>query len=349
MKKKLSILRKTGTIIFLTFIYILLIELLTRTSLLFITSNQNIFFYGINKNFTFEVTDLTELKFNINDNNEQNKKGTKKTDPKLDKKILESKVLIWAFGASLTYGYSCGKDSSSWPDELKKLNENFKVVNFGFPSIYSDNSIKILNYNLNNKKINKPDIILWAHRDEEKLPLYLGINRNKDKIKKKFSYNNKKQNIKILRFEKTLESNFTSFIILKHIITKLKKRNNVYQESSVNYKFNENDYLIAIENYLLNTQEAINNARNKNIKKFKIISLFADDDLNLDNDNMFLRLFMNSINKFALKNQINIIDTLKFLNKNDKNDINLFFCENKHFSLHGNQRIAEIIYNNIIN
>ena len=177
----------------------------------------------------------------------------------------------------------------------------------------------------------------------------MGINRNKDKIKKKFSYNNKKQNIKILRFEKTLESNFTSFIILKHIITKLKKRNNVYQESSVNYKFNENDYLIAIENYLLNTQEAINNARNKNIKKFKIISLFADDDLNLDNDNMFLRLFMNSINKFALKNQINIIDTLKFLNKNDKNDINLFFCENKHFSLHGNQRIAEIIYNNIIN
>ena len=55
--------------------------------------------------------------------------------------------------------------------------------------------IKILNYNLNNKKINKPDIILWAHRDEEKLPLYLGINRNKDKIKKKFSDN---QNFRFL-------------------------------------------------------------------------------------------------------------------------------------------------------
>ena len=352
MKKYLNKLYSIIVIICISLIYILILELITRTSLFFITNSKNIFFYGINKGLSFEIVYLSELKFNINDINKQNKKANKKKSLRHNdnKKSLKSKITIWTFGASLTYGYSCGQSSSSWPDELKNLKKEFEVINFGFPSIYSDYSIKILNYNLNNRKFNKPDVILWTHRDEEVIPIYFGLKRNKHKIREKFSFKDKQKNIYILRVKKTLETNLISFMIAKHIISRLQKRNNIHQDDSItNSKITNNDRLIAIENYRINTQDAIDLAKDNGVENFKIISLFDETELNKDKKRIFLEFFDNAANKLILNNNISYINTYDFLSNEDKKNVNLFFCENKHYTLHGNQRIAEIIFNNIKN
>ena len=58
---------------------------------------------------------------------------------------------------------------SSCQIELNKLNTNIQISNFGFPSIYSEDSIKILTYELiKNKTIIQT--IYFEHRDEKYLP-----------------------------------------------------------------------------------------------------------------------------------------------------------------------------------
>ena len=109
---------KVISIFFITLIYLVLFEIILRSSIYFKTGEKSYFLYGFNKNFQFEVVDLTEFKFNINDirdRNNENYKISISVSP-------ESKKIIWTFGASLTHGFACGDNSSSWPDELMKLN-----------------------------------------------------------------------------------------------------------------------------------------------------------------------------------------------------------------------------------
>ena len=223
MKKYFTKLQTVFFITLISFAYIFFFEIITRTSLFFITSNKSILFYGINKNISFEVSDLTELEFTIDDINKLNKITIDNKKPELDKnkKSLKTKIVIWTFGASMTYGYSCGEDSSSWPEELSLMDNSFEIVNFAFPSIYSDYSIKILSQNLNKKDIIKPNYILWSHKDEEKISIYTGIQRNKHKIKNKMSYTKNHLSLKIA---KTIETNLTSYVILQHMIDRMKKK-----------------------------------------------------------------------------------------------------------------------------
>ena len=131
---------KVILIFFISLIYLVLFELIIRSSIYFKTGEKNYFFYGFNKNFEFEVVDLTEFKFNINDMRDRNDKNYKNSK----RDLPETKKIIWTFGASLTHGFACGNNSSSWPDELMKLNNSVEVVNFGFPSIYSETLSKFL-------------------------------------------------------------------------------------------------------------------------------------------------------------------------------------------------------------
>lgn len=348
MKKYFTKLQTIFFIVLVSFAYMFFIEIITRTSLFFITKHKQIFFYGINKNFSFEISDLSQLDFNVID---INKEKLKNVESELNKNMDSSlsKIVIWTFGASLTYGYSCGENSSSWPEELKKLNNNIEIINFGFPSFYSDDSIKILNKNLNKKNVIKPNYIFWSHRDEEKLSIYLGLQRNKYKIKNKMSYEKNLKNLLSLKIAKTLESNFTSYVILKHIIDKLKKRFNIYQKGfDKDAAIKDNDKLVAIENYALNTQEAIDITKINNIKNFVIVSLLNREQIT-SQKNKFLEFYYNSVDRLIFKNNIRFVDTYKFLSENDKNNINQFFCKNGHFALYGNQYIAKTIYKNIIN
>jgi hypothetical protein len=343
MKKYFTKLQTVFFITLISFAYIFFFEIITRTSLFFITSNKSILFYGINKNISFEVSDLTELEFTIDDINKLNKITIDNKKPELDKnkKSLKTKIVIWTFGASMTYGYSCGEDSSSWPEELSLMDNSFEIVNFAFPSIYSDYSIKILSQNLNKKDIIKPNYILWSHKDEEKISIYTGIQRNKHKIKNKMSYTKNHLSLKIA---KTIETNLTSYVILQHMIDRMKKKYNIYPKGFDEDKaVKDEDNLAAIENYAINTQEGIDRAKSKNIEDFIIISLFDKFSLKPDQGKTnqeikFPEFYYSAVNKLTSKNNIKFIDTVTSLDKDDKDNIDQYFCKNEHFSLLGNQK-----------
>ena len=107
--------------------------------------------------------------------------------------------------------------------ELNKLNTNIQISNFGFPSIYSEDSIKILTYELIKNKTNNPDYIFWAHRDEEILASVRGFGRNKNKLNINKINGSHNIDFYLLRIEKTFESNLVSYVIIKHIFKKLAK------------------------------------------------------------------------------------------------------------------------------
>ena len=321
--------------IVLIFIYIIIFELISRTIIYVNSKNSEIFFYGLNKEITLEIADLSELNFVVT--NLKNKEQLKKFNKK-NRENEKNKIVIWTFGASLTYGFSCGKSSSSWPIELSELSEKYKVENFAFPAKYSEDSIKLLNYNLQLQDKNKPDVIIWAHRDEEKLSYHKGIKRNSNKIQKNFS-SKKITSFEyfMLRVNKTLNSNFSFYVLLDHIISKL----NLLKKQKP--KPNNKDLLITMENFKLNTIDAITSSKNYGVQNFFILSLFSEDEFDREYS-VFLKEYFKIAESLSVEDGVFFINTKKFLTPNQKSaGVNTFYCENKHFNLIGNETISKVI------
>ena len=130
---------------------IFFLEFITRL-IIFIPTNINVFKYGFKKTVSLDVVDLSKLEISIYDFD--------KKKIKIDKKI--SNNIIWIFGGSTTYGYQCEhQQSSSWPEEIYKINKNFDFKNFSFAGADTDQQLILL---LKEISINKPKIILWANK-----------------------------------------------------------------------------------------------------------------------------------------------------------------------------------------
>jgi len=331
--------KRTFFFIIITLIYILIFEVITRTIVFIKTGNHNIYYYGLSKNINFEIADLSDLKFIVKNNkSEKVKKTSKKNSLK-----NHNKTIVWTFGASLTYGYSCGDESSSWPYELNKLNKILLVKNFGYPAKYSEDSIKILDYNLRNPKVDNPDIIIWSHRDEERMAIHKGIKRNVNKMENNLSIPKINPIIHfILRLKKTSESNFTFFVIFDYILNKL----NLIKDKNIS-KPTENDFKIAIENFKWNTLDAINLANQYKVKNFILLSLVSEEDVN-KNYTTFLNEYFKTTKNLAKKESVYFLNTIEHLSNKQIRNIDDFFCENKHFTLIGNKAVSNIV-NNIIN
>ena len=344
MKYILNIINKTFIIFTISLFYILFFEIFLRISFAFFDKNKNYLLFFFNKNYIFEIVDLSEFKFNLDDLRNQN---VSNNNVELStNNFKQTKPTIWAFGASLTYGLACGTNSSSWPSELDKINKDFNIVNFGFPSIYSEDSIKKLIYELNNKKIKKPEYILWAHRDEEKLAIIRGLKRNREKINDQFSISKGNNNYYLMRIEKTLEKNSISYLIFKHIVTKMQKRFNIYNiKETKPKKFTEKDYKLALKNFEINTLDAIDRSLSIGSKGFIIVSLFTDNEFVEKRKPTFSENYLNTIKKIQdnKSNFVSFIDTFEHLNTIEKKEFKDFYCDNKHYTLIGNQKIAEII------
>mgnify|MGYP001161237992 CR=1 FL=1 len=331
--------KKTFFFVIIILIYILIFEIIIRTIVFVKTGNHNIYYYGLSKNINFEIADLSDLQFIVKNNkSEKVKKTSKKNSLK-----NQSKIIVWTFGASLTYGYSCGDRSSSWPYELNELNKILLVKNFGFPAKYSEDSIKILDYNLRNPKVENPDIIIWSHRDEEKLAIHKGIKRNINKMENNLSISKINPIMHfILRLKKTSELNFTFFVIFDHILNKLNlvKKKNITKPS-------ENDFKIAIENFKWNTLDAINLSKEYKVKNFILLSLVSDQDIS-KNYETFLNEYFKVTKDLEKEENVYYLNTVEHLSNEQIINIDKFFCENKHFTLVGNRAISNIV-NKIIN
>ena len=346
MKFIFKIFSQSAIIIFITLIIFTATEIIIRGYFVIITKNKNFLYYGIKKDVILHIVDLTESKFYFE--NFANENSNKNIFKSFEKDINDSiflKKKIWTFGASLTYGYSCGKNSSSWPNELEQINKNLKVTNFGFPSTFSNDSIKLLQYNLANKNYDTPDYIIWAHKTEEKLAIIRGLGKHNNKISNINTNNENNLIYYILRIEKTIEANSLLYRISKHIAEKLQKRFNLYSEKITTNKQLE----IAIENYKFNTIEAIELAKSFGVDRFIILSLIDINQFKNYEKNYFLNKFDNVAKNISEITSSEIIDLMSLMNENQKKNYNKYYCSNNHYTLYGNKEIAKILNEKIFN
>lgn len=323
--------------ILIFFFSIILIELIVRI-LIFLPTNINVFKFGFNKNIVFDVVDLSKLQIEIS--NQERKKTKKKT---LNKDI-ESKEFInaWAFGGSTTYGYSCN-NSSSWPEELMKINNRFKIENFAFNGADSDQLLSMLNIYIEKKMV--PDVIFWA----SKFNMSNILNKSEYRNKKIMNYDfvNAKKNkffFNIHQFDKTLKSYLLFYNLFDAIILRI----GLTRNSVIKKEISNKDIEMMVKNFEINTNNAIEIAKLKNVKEFYLISLFAKFNFMKDNNYQF-DLYKRYIERAKKENNgfvkvINLeldMDLIK-----DKED--LYLCDVIHQYLEGNvyqaNRINEIFW-----
>lgn len=320
-------------IFFSTLIAFFSIELFCRILIFFITFNINVFAYGFDKTIIFKVLDLSKLNFalysekiNILKNNETAKK--------------DNNIIVWTFGGSTTEGFEpgCGHTTSSWPNELEKLDEKISIKNFAKAGSSSNFAIQELFRNIDKKK-DKPQIILWANKVNEE---FSSKNFKSDKM------------IFINRIFKTLELNSLFFKLYSEFIYKLKLHVFKIDDTKKFIKFDISKFHEeSIKNYNSNTELAINLSKSNNID-FYIVSLFTRFDVKTKKffEKPFYKLWENNAKLLSNKYDIQYLDTKEIL-RSKINIINSdldYFCykpggDNVHQTYEGNLLTAKIIYN----
>ena len=323
-------------IFFSTLIAFFSIELICRILIFFITFNMNVFAYGFDKTLIFKVVDLSKLKFAVYTEKKfilENKEKSKN----------KKQIVIWTFGGSTTEGYEpgCGHTTSSWPNELEKLDKKIQLKNFAKAGSTSNFAIQELFNNIDKQK-KKPDIILWANKVNEE---FNSKTFNFDKM------------IFLKRVFKTLELNSLFFKLYDEFIYKVKihvfKVDNSKKPIEIdNSKLHEE----SIKNYNSNTELAINLSNKFNID-FYIVSLFTRFDLKTKKffENQFYRLWEKNAKFLSNKYDIKYLDTKEILRSKFNNinpDLN-YFCnkpgDNVHQTYEGNKLTAKVIFDSILN
>tara|TARA_B100001029_G_C15032159_1_gene437699 strand:+ start:374 stop:1402 length:1029 start_codon:yes stop_codon:yes gene_type:complete len=323
--------------ILIFFFSIIVIELIVRI-LIFFPTNTNVFKFGFNKNIIFDVVDLSKLQINIS--NQERKKIKKDI---LNKDIEPKEFInVWVFGGSTTYGYNCN-DSSSWPEELMKVNNRIKIENFAFNGADSDRLLSVLNINIEKKKV--PDVIFWA----SKFNMYNILNKSEYRNKKIMNYDfvNTEKNkffFNIKQLDKTLKSYLLFYNLFDAIIFRI----GLTRNTAIKKEISNKDIEMMVKNFEINTNNAIEIAKLKNVKEFYLISLFTKFNFMKDNNYQF-DLYKSYIEKAKEENIgfVKVIDLeLDMDSIKDKED--LYLCNGIHQYLEGNvyqaNRINEIFW-----
>jgi|TARA_B100001093_G_scaffold379579_1_gene364940 hypothetical protein len=310
------------------------LELACRVLIFFITFNINVLAYGFDKTIIFKVVDLSKFKFAIYTEKKTNLHNNK---IKIDK---DNKIIIWTFGGSTTEGYEpgCGHITSSWPDELEKLNPKIEIKNFAKAGSNSNFAIQKLFDNINDKE--KPQIILWANKVNEEFNIK---EIESDRM------------IILQRIFKTLKLNSLFFNLYSELIYKVKVH--IFKidmpESQLKLditKFHEE----SIKNYNSNTLLAINLSKLNEID-FYIVSLFTKIDFITKEfyEKKFYKLWEKNAQALSKRHNIDYLDTQKFVRSqfNTMNSNLDYFCNKPGDFVHqtyvGNQFTAKIIYDYI--
>ena len=306
---------------------IIFLECFTRIFFYIILKEKNVIRYGFNNDLEIHTLDLSKFEISIFDRNTLNISNKIKTKKQIDD--IDDKIVAWTFGASTTKGNNCGKDSSSWPEELEILNKNFHIINFAENGYGSDKSIPLLWKNL---KKERPNIIFWAHKFE--INAAFNLTRNKHILKHNFKNTNKnKFYLNVKRLDKTLKQNLLFFYFMDQIILRINTKLDIIKKPK-NISVKIKDWDVAIKNYEINTREAINLSRQNGVDKFYIVSLFRKDDIPVKKKSDFNFLFDKTISSIEESTYAKIIDLTQFV---DQIEISNYFCDGTHKTLKGNK------------
>lgn len=331
MKRFLTIIK----IFFATFFIILIFELIARI-ILFIPTSSDVFKYGFKKSVIFEIVDLSKLQITIVDK-----------DRKLRPFKNNEEEKIWIFGGSTTDGYNCeGNQSSSWPDQIKILDNEFSFINFAFDGANTDQQITLFW-----KRIIKsqPDIIFWANKFNTSNVIGQSDYRNKDLLNYEFSnFKKTKFLTNIKKVDKTLKTYFIFYSFLDKVIARFNFIfDNKLMTQSLSTKPTKEDIFFSLKNFELNTIEAIETSKNYGVKEFYLVSLFSRNDITQVKKAEKIYLYENIVKKIEKKYFpfVKIIDDIPKINTDDSNK---YFCDGVHKTLMGQVIQAKLIYNKLI-
>ena len=301
---------------------------------MFFVTNINSYKYGFKKTVVFEIVDLSKLQINIVDK-------SKKLNPDKKIKINKENINIWIFGGSTTYGNNCNQgQSSSWPLEIKKINNTFDYKNYAFNGANSDQSLILFWKDIVDTA---PDIIFWAHKFNTLNVVSKKNYKNKKILKYEFSQNfNNSLFLNIKKINKTLTERLLFYSLLDKIVLRISP--NFSKIKTI--KPNEEDIKYALKNFEINTKEAIEVSKKRGVKEFYLVSLFHGGDWNGQKSLKFM-LYDKTINNLKVKYSpfVQIIE-VKVNTVDIKKDFLL--CDQVHKTYEGNKLQAQIIYENLI-
>ena len=326
-------------ILFLLAVF-LVIESISRIFVWTITKDPKTFIYGFNKDIKVDIFHLKKLDITLTDLYLINQVSLKNKS-KYKKKSMDENFKIWAFGGSTTAGNNCGTNSSSWPTELSKLNNNIKIYNFGDGGIDSEKSLQKFRNAILSESI--PREVWWAHKFNEINVIYQGLRSNKDTINYVFpDLSKRKLKLFFLKVDTTFKKNFLSYKILENIILSSGRKiiMNVKKEH-ININLTYADFEYASYNYKVNTLEAIKLSKKNNINKFTIISLPARLDYEKKMKDLFFVHYYERVKEIIKDEYVNFVDIS--MDPNFINDAKNIFCEITHKTYKGNLITAKML------
>ncbi len=318
---------------------LIVLEVLTR-AILFFPTNAKVFKYGLDRNIIFEMVSLSKFEINISDRIIEYKKTP--TNNNLNKKNI---IKAWAFGGSTTYGNNCD-NSSSWVDEMQKKNKKIKFKNFSFNGADTDQLVAILNIYLNKNEI--PEMVLWASKFNMTNILTKSNYRNRKILN--YEFQDVKKNkifLTVKRIDKTLKSYLVLYNLLDAIIIRLAPDKKIYQKKN----YTDQDAMMMVKNFEINTTEAIELSKSKGVKEFYLISLFSNEDFASTEKSYKANLYKTYLNEVMKKysNYVKVIDLTNNLNTNDES---ILLCDSVHQTMQGNiyqaSQLNEFLLNNSI-
>jgi hypothetical protein len=319
-------------------IFFIFFEITSRFFVSTVAKNFKVFEYGFNKDIKIDIIHLIKFKIKINDLELLNNS----IDEKKNQTRLGETSRIWAFGGSTTRGRNCGKNSSSWPHEVSKLNKNLKILNFGENGIDSYASFikfqkKIV------KEILVPETIIWGHKANEVNIIYQGIRKNPHNIIAPSSLTNKNfLYFTILKVDKNLRDNLIFYKILKNVlVTSARKIIENKSKEILNINLTEDDYKFAAKNFKLNTLNAINLSKKIGVKNFILLSIPGHQDYEDKFKNTFFPHYYEAVKELKKDNYVSFLDLSNL--KNFRENRNILLCDTIHKTLKGNKTMADLI------
>lgn len=316
-------------------LFVFILELITRI-IFFIPTNLDVFKYGFKESVIFEIVDLSKLQITIVDK-----------DRKLRPYRNKGEQKIWIFGGSTTDGYNCeGNQSSSWPDQIKILDNKFNFINFAFDGANSDQQITLFWERIVKSQ---PEIIFWASKFNTSNIIGQYNYRNKNLLNYEFSnFKKTKFLTNIKKIDKTFKKYFLFYSFMDKLIARL---NFVSDNKLINQSLKANpskkDIIFSLKNFELNTIEAIETSKRYGVKEFYLVSLFSKNDVSQIKKDERINLYDKIIKKIEKDYFpfVKIIDDIPEINKNESDK---FFCDNIHKTLKGQIIQANLIYESLI-